>query len=32
MAGEVLLDILLDKLNTEIGVIDALDLVPNAAD
>ena len=32
MAGEVLADILLDKLDTEIGVVYALDLVTNTAD
>ena len=32
VAGEVLANILLDELDTEIWVVDALDLVPNTAD
>ena len=32
MAGEVLLDVLLDELDTEIRVVHALDLVADAAD
>ena len=32
VAGEVLLDVLLDELDTKIGVVDALDLVADTGD